>query len=415
MTQSQVDRLLHPDEARKIVFSHVEALEPESVPLDQAGDRFLVDDFVADVSLPPFPAATMDGYAVIHDDSSNPREVLGSGFAGDATSVTVTPGTAAKIMTGAPVPDGADAVVQVENTKMVDGQVEIHQSDVRAGSNIRQIGADLREGDLLIEAGTRLGPAEVGLLASLGRATVLVGRRPRVVIYSTGNELVDPAEVPGAGQIRDSNRFSLEVAARRAGAEIVRVGHIADEEDDVREALTSALADADVVITSGGVSMGDKDLIKLILGEMSEVHFRRLFMKPGKPMTFATTVGDNGDKKLLFGLPGNPVSCLVCFHLFVRPALQVMQSTEPDSFPTVQVALEHDIETSDRIEYQRAVVSVGRNGMLQARTTGSQMSARLMSFIGSNAFLIVPPSNDYYPAGETLDAILVEPPGPADL
>lgn len=415
MTQPQVDRLLHPDEARKIVISHVEALEPEFVPLDQAGDRFLVDDFVADVSLPPFPAATMDGYAVVHDDPSKLRDVLGSGFAGDAATVNVTPGTAAKIMTGAPVPEGADAVVQVENTEQVDGQVAIHQASVSAGSNIRQIGADLREGDLLIAAGSRLGPPEIGLLASLGQASVRVGRRPRVVIYSTGNELVDPSEMPGPGQIRDSNRFSLELAARRAGAEIVRVGHIADEEDDVRAALTNALAEADIVMTSGGVSMGDKDLIKLILGEMTEVHFRRLFMKPGKPMTFATTTDDSGNKKLLFGLPGNPVSCLVCFHLFVRPAIQIMQSTAPDSFPTVQVTLEHDIEPSDRIEYQRAVVSVARNGTLQVRTTGSQMSARLMSFVGSNAFLIVHPNDDYYPAGSTLDAVLIEPPGPAAL
>jgi molybdenum cofactor synthesis domain-containing protein len=402
---AQLDRLLHPDEARAIVLANVRPLEPERVPIEAAGDRILAEPLIADVSLPPFPAATMDGYAVIHDDRTTERRVLGSGFAGDDPDIVVVPGTAAKIMTGAPVPSGADAVVPVENTSSAGGMMTITRSQVRHGDNIREIGADLRAGDLLIDAGTLLGPAEVGLLASLGHAEVLVGRRPRVAVISTGNELVAPGETPGPGQIRDSNRFSLAIAARRAGAEVVVNRHIRDEEDDLREGLRAALAEADVVLTSGGVSMGDRDLVKALLGEMAIVHFQKLFMKPGKPLNFAT-VGD----KLMFGLPGNPVSCLVGFQMFVRPALQVMQSASPDAHPTVPVVIEHDIRPSDRIEYQRAVVTADANGCLRARNTGPQMSARLMSFVGSNAFLVVQPREEVYPAGSTLAAILIGPP-----
>ena len=303
MPESTTDRMLHPDEARAIVLAHATPLEPEVVPIADAGDHILADPLIADVSLPPFPAATMDGYAIVHDDPAPLREILGSGFAGDAATLTVAPGKAAKIMTGAPVPAGANAVVPVERTALVDGRVEIQQATVRDGENIRPVGADLREGDLLVPAGVRLGPAELGLLASLGHASVRVGRAPRVAVFSTGNELVDPGEEPGPGQIRDSNRFSLALAARRAGAEIVRTARLADEEAELRAALNAAIGEADVVLSSGGVLMGDKDLVKLLLGELAEVHFRRLFMKPGKPLTFATVPRDDGREVLLFGLP----------------------------------------------------------------------------------------------------------------
>ncbi len=405
---SQLDRMLHPDEARAIVLANVRPLQPERVPITEAGDRFLVNDLIADVSLPPFPAATMDGFAVIHDDPTVERSVIGSGFAGDDPNVTVVAGTAAKIMTGAPLPRGADAVFQVENTTTNDGIMTIQQSQIRSGDNIRPIGTDMREGDRLIGAGTILGPAEVGLLASLGHAEVTVGRRPRVAVISTGNELVAPDETPGPGQIRDSNRFSLAVAATRAGANVIINQHIRDDEAALRAGLQQALAEADVVLTSGGVSMGDLDLVKALLGELAVVHFQRLFMKPGKPLNFAT-VGNT----LIFGLPGNPVSCLVGFHMFVRPALQVMQSAPPDSHPTVPVIIEHDIAPSDRIEYQRAVVTVGPDGIMRARNTGNQISARLMSFVGSNAYLVVQPSEQPYPVGTQLEAILLGPPAVA--
>lgn len=405
MAESDLDRMLHPDEAREIVLRSVRPLTPEEIPLDAAGDRVLAQPLIADVDLPPFRASTMDGYAVVHSDSNPERTILGAGFAGERSGVTVTPGTATKIMTGAPLPDGATAVVMVERTEARDGVVHIQQEQVAEGENIRPIGSDMQRGDLLVPAGSVLGPAEIGLLASLGHAEVMVGRRPRVAIMSTGDELVAPGEVPGPGQIRDSNRFSLALAARRAGAEVVINRHVPDAEGPLREAFGTAIEQADVVITSGGVSMGDRDLVKGLLGELAEVRFRRVFMKPGKPLNFAT-IGD----KLLFGLPGNPVSCLVSFQMFVRPALLVMQSAPPEVLPTVEVEAVEPIPPSDRIEYQRAKVWVGPEGRLLARNTGNQISARLASFLGSNAFLVVPPSETAYAPGTRLNALMVSPP-----
>jgi molybdenum cofactor synthesis domain-containing protein len=402
---ANLDRMLHPDEARDIVLARARRLEPEFVSLEEAGDRILAEDLIADVDLPPFPAATMDGFAVVHDDQTAERPIVGSGFAGDDTRVVVAPGTAAKIMTGAPVPAGATAVVPVENTSLTNGRVAIHQTRVREGENIRPIGADLRHGDLLVAAGSALGPAEVGLLASLGHATVRVGRRPRVAVVSTGNEIVEPSDTPGPGQIRDSNRFSLALAARRAGARVVLTRHVRDDEEELRTVMGAAVDRADVLITSGGVSMGDRDLVKGLLGELAEVHFRRVFMKPGKPLNFAT-IGDT----LLFGLPGNPVSCLVSFFLFVQPALRVMQGAPPDPYARATVTLAHQIAPSDRIEYQRAVVWTADDGTLHARNTGPQMSARLMSFVGANAFIVVPPRDEPYPVCARLQAIMLAPP-----
>lgn len=409
MPPTDRDRMLHPDEARRIVLEHVRPLDPLRVPLAEAGDRVLAEPLVADVDLPPFRASTMDGYAVIHDDPQVAREIIGQHLAGGELDGVVRTGTAIKIMTGAPVPEGADAVVPVENTVLDGNQVEIRQPIVRAGDNIRPIGSDMKRGDRLVEAGVRLGPAEIGLLASLGHATVPVGRQPRVAIMSTGDELVEPDQQPGPGQIRDSNRFSLAVAANRAGAEVVINTHVPDDEDALRAAFGEAVSAADVVITSGGVSMGDRDLVKALLGELAEVHFQRVFMKPGKPLNFATV-----DDNLFFGLPGNPVSCLVTFHLFVRPALLVMQGVAAPEEPSTPVRVLHDIQPSDRIEYQRAVIRADDDGALTASTTGSQQSARLMSFIGANGFLVVPPGGDRIPAGTTLTALLLEAPRASD-
>ncbi len=308
-------------------------------------------------------------------------------------------------MTGAPVPEGADAVVPVENTRTNGASVSILQPPRMSGENIRPIGSDMLKGEVLLEAGTRLGPADIGLLASLGHAKVSVGRKPRVAIYSTGDEIVHPAETPGPGQIRDSNRFSLGDAARRAGARIVVNRHVKDSETELREAFQHALDVADVIVTSGGVSMGDRDLVKALLGEFAKVHFRRVFMKPGKPLNFATA-----GEKLVFGLPGNPVSCLVSFYMFVEPALSVLEGASPRSHAITPVRTEQSIRPSDRIEYQRAQVAADPDGGLTARTTGSQQSARLMSFVGANAFLIVPPSETEIPPGSLLNAILFGPP-----
>lgn len=401
---TDLDRLVPPDEALDIVLGQVKPLPSEVIPLGDAVNRVLAQPLVADRDLPEFPAATMDGFAVIADDVSPWREILGDQFAGTIEDIEVTPGTAARIMTGAPLPRGADAVVRVENTEVRDDHVVVHQEQVASGENIRPVGADLRAGECLVEAGTVLGPAEIGLLASLGHAMVRVVRRPRLSIVVTGDELVDPDQEPNPGQIRDSNRFSLTAAAERAGADVVWAGRAPDEPERLRSLLQERLGESDILITSGGVSMGDKDYVKMLLDELTRVHFRRLFLKPGKPLNFATA-----GETLVFGLPGNPVSALVGFEIFIRSALRVMAGEREARPRTVPVTLSHAVDSTDRLEYQRGVVWADETGQLRARNTGSQSSARLMSFVGSNAFILIQPRETPYAAGERVPAIILGP------
>src|SRR5215204_940534 len=262
---SDLDRLLHPDEARAIVLEHAKPLPIELVPLGDAGWRILAEDVISNEDHPPFAASTMDGYAVVAEDGSPWREVIGNQTAGFVLDVEVTHGTAVKITTGAPVPRGATAIVRVENTEPSEDHVIIQQEHVDDGENIRPIGYDLRSGDRILHAGTVLGPAEIGLLAGLGMTPIPVRRRPRVSVLSTGDELVEPGEPVGPGQIRDSNRFSLVAALRAEGAEITFAGKAPDERDAFEALLRERLATDDVVVTSGGVSMGDLDLVKAVL------------------------------------------------------------------------------------------------------------------------------------------------------
>lgn len=403
-----LDRLRHPDEARATVLAAAWPLPAERVPVAEAAWRVLAEDIVAPEDHPPFPASTMDGYAVIAHDSSPWREVIGVQTAGSVLDAEVTEGVAVRITTGAPVPRGADAVVRVENTEEAEDHVVVHQEHVTAGENIRPVGSDIAKGARILEAGTVLGPAELGLLASLGLTPVPVARRPRVSVLSTGDELVDPGEPVGPGQIRDSNRFSLLAALATVGAEIAWSGKAPDQRADLERLLRERIADSDVVITSGGVSMGELDLVKAILGDIATVHFRRVFMKPGKPLNFATT-----DHALIFGLPGNPVSALVSFELFIRPALAVMGGRRDIDRPRVRAMLAEATDPTDRIEYQRARVTVDASGRLVARGTGSQQSSRLESFVGANAFLVIPPRDARYEAGEIVEAILLDLPAGA--
>ncbi|MGH2618192.1 MAG: molybdopterin molybdotransferase MoeA [Thermomicrobiales bacterium] len=400
----EIDKLIHPDEARARIFARLRRLPTERIPLRDAPWRVLTGDLVASEDHPPFPAATMDGYAVIADDPSPWREIVGRQTAGHVEDLEISLGAAAWITTGAPVPIGATAVVPVEATELADEHVIIHQEHVSYGENIRPVGIDLERGSVVLKAGSVIGPAEIGLLAGLGVDPVEVARRPRVSVLSTGNELVEPDETPGPGQIRDSNRFSLIAALLEAGADVVWAGHGPDDADELRRALLDRIGESDIVITSGGVSMGDLDLIKPLLAELAEVHFRRVFMKPGKPFNFATA-----GEALLFSLPGNPVSALVCFEVFLRPALRHMLGATDIDRPRVPAIIEHSVHPSDRIEFQRAVVRIGDDGRLVATTTGPQASSRLASLVGANALIVVPAGTDPLPAGSLLEAILLGP------
>ena len=402
-------RLQHPSDVRETILGFASALPLESVAIADATWRVLGKDLIAPEDHPPFPAATMDGFAVLADDHSPWREVLGDQMAGRVEDLEVTPGTAVRITTGAALPRGADAVVQVELTEPTEDHVIIHDENVSAGQNVRPVGVDVRKGDLLLPAGTVLGPAEIGLVAGFGDVPVGVHQRIRVSVLSTGDELVEPGQPLGPGQIRDSNRFSLMAALRGEGAEVVWSGKAPDEREPLRVLLEERIAASDVVVTSGGVSMGELDLVKALIGELTgvSVHVRRVFMKPGKPFTFATAerAGDR-PPVLIFGLPGNPVSALAGFEVFIRPALATLSGKRSIDRPRVPVRLAETTHPSDRIEYQRAVVRVGQDGRLEATTTGSQASSRLLSFVGSNALLEIHPRPEPYAAGEIVTALV---------
>lgn len=402
---SDLERLWLPAEAQVKVRSLTRPLPIADASLADAAWRYLAEDVKAAENHPPFAAATMDGFAVVAEDASPWREVLADQMAGSVVELEVTAGTAIRIMTGAPIPRGANAVVPVEVTEAADDHVVIHQEQVNPGANIRPVGSDLRQGDPLLRRGQRLGPAELGLLAGQGLVPIPVRRRPRVSILSTGDELVDPGQALKPGQIRDSNRFSLAAAVIEAGAEVTWLGKAPDELEELRDLLIERIAASDVVITSGGVSMGELDLIKPLLSELATVHFRRLFLKPGKPLNFATA-----DETLIFGVPGNPVSALVAFELFIRPSLLIMAGAAQIDRPRVRVELAEDAAPSDRIEFQRATVEVDESGRLRARATGSQQSSRLASFVDANAFLIIAPRQDPYRAGDIVEALLLAAP-----
>lgn len=400
-----------PQEAHAIVLAHARVLDAESVPLRDAAWRVLAEDVTAPEDHPPFPAATMDGFAVVAEDGSPWREIIGEQMAGAVIDAEVTDGTAVRIMTGAAIPRGANAVVRVEATELADDHVIIHQEDVAPGENIRPVGSDVRQGDLILPAGTVLGPAEIGLVAGMGIDPVPVRRTPRISVISTGDELVEPGQPLGPGQIRDSNRFSLLAALATEPVEVTFAGQAPDKRDALEALLHERRATDDVIITTGGVSMGELDLIKAILFDAPDVHvhFRRLYLKPGKPFNFATA-----GETLIFGLPGNPVSSLVGFELFIRPALRAMSGQTVVDHPRVPVTLTRELNGSDRIEYQRAVVTVDGDGRLWATPNGSQQSSRLRSFVGANALLVIPPHESAYPAGALLEALLLAPPRPVE-
>lgn len=391
------------EEARRIIAERAAPLGVETIGSLAAEGRVLAEDVHSAESLPDVPKASVDGYALRAADGLASRRVLTELTAGGRERVSLDAGTAVRIMTGAPTPPGADAVVMVEQTEEHDGVLTIqHAPD--PGANIHTVGQDIARGELVLARGSLLGAAEVGLLATIGRVEIAAYRRPVVAVLATGDEVFEPDSLPEEGGIRDSNRYALLAAAREAGCVALSLGIARDDAEVQRAAILSGLERADVLLTSGGVSMGTRDLIKPLLAELGTVHFGRIAFKPGKPTTFATVGG-----KLVFGLPGYPVSSLVSFEVFVRPALRRMQGDARPERPLIRVRLGQPIRApSERPEYQRAVVTWEDGGPV-ARTTGAQGSSRLLSLRGANALLVVPPGDGTYAAGAELEALLTGP------
>ena len=397
--------LIDADEAAALVLEHTPLLGVEHVVLADAAGRVLAEDLVGEAPLPPFPASAVDGYAVRAADAGRTLRILGESAAGRPFDGSVAPGTAARILTGGVVPDGADVVVMVEDVTVTGDQVTVPGRLV-AGANFHHVGADLREGDLVLRAGTQLGAAEIGIAAATGRPRLPVRRRPRVALMSTGDELVEVGKTPRPGQIPDSNRWALLAALREAGADVDLLGIAPDEAAALRGFVTAALDRADALVTSGGVSVGTHDLVKPLLESLGTVHIGRVKLKPGKPFTFATL----GGGKVAFGLPGFPVSSLVTFEVFVRPALHKMQGFAQLHRPSLPVRLGFDARpTAERTEYQR--VTLRREGReLIAETTGSQSSSRLMSLAGAHALVKVPAGKQPLPKGSVVEAIILSLP-----
>jgi molybdopterin molybdotransferase len=388
--------LLSIEEALARVLARVQPLEPERVPVAEAAGRFLAADAVAAVDLPPFASSAMDGYAVRSGDTPGRLPVVFRVAAGRPAERALAAGEAMAISTGGAVPEGADAVVQIELVAEAEGVLDVPEA-VAVGANVRPAGGDVRAGELVLAAGTRVGAQHVGALAACGLADVHVARRPRVVVLSTGTELRRPGEPLGPGQIFESNGPMLGAALAGAGAEVERLGPVADDEAAHREALERGL-DSDVLVSSGGVSVGPHDLVRRVLADLGvEEDFWGVAVRPGKPLAFGTR-----GRTLVFGLPGNPVSSLVSTELFVRPSLLALQgAADPGPlYRCGQLAAEIRRNPS-RDELARARTRRDGDATLLEPLSG-QESHMIARAAGADALVLVPGGDGELAAGDVV-------------
>jgi molybdenum cofactor synthesis domain-containing protein len=378
-------------EAIKIVLAHAGTLGTDSVPLNDCAGRILAEDIIADTDLPPFDRAQMDGYAVRAADVANTPtqlKIVGESAAGAGWHREMNAGEAVRIMTGAPVPVGADAVQQVELTRESNGagMVEILEP-VEAGRSIVRRANEIRSGEKVLRAGEEINAQTIATLASFGYANVKVGRRPRVAVMATGTELVDVGETPGRDQIRDSNNYTIEAYAKLAGAAVERLPLAGDDREQLKQQMSAAVERCDVLVTSGGVSMGVYDLTKGAFKELgAEIFFERVALRPGKPTVFGRL-----GKTLIFGLPGNPVSVATTFNLFVRAALRAMQGATETSLPEMTAVLARDVKGSqDRESFLPAVLRTDEKGTLLVEPLRWGGSSDFVSFARATALLNVP-------------------------
>jgi molybdopterin molybdotransferase len=333
--------MLSVEEALELVAKNTVPLPPQRVPLGEAAGLVLAEEVTSEVNSPPYDKSMMDGYAVQSADRQQVRHVLEEVAAGAVPRYAVTPGTATRIMTGAPLPEGADAVVPIEQAELIDATtVRLQQVEPVAGQNILRLGASLRAGDVVLHGGALLRPIEIAILAEIGHGIVSVRPRPRVAVLPTGNEIVPLGERPGQGQIRNSNGPMLLAAAARAGAESIDLGIGRDDQAELTRLIDGGLA-ADVLVLSGGVSAGTFDLVPAVLAEVGvEKVFHKVALRPGKPLWFGVKQDDER-RVLVFGLPGNPVSSFVCFELFVRPAISALAGRGFAVSATIPARLSH--------------------------------------------------------------------------
>ncbi|MGE5636807.1 MAG: gephyrin-like molybdotransferase Glp [Nocardioidaceae bacterium] len=391
--------LIAVDEARRRVLAEARPLPAEEVPLLEALGRVLAEPIVSGMHVPPFDSSAMDGVAVVAGPGGE-RRVIGESRAGRPARERVTPDAALRVSTGAELPAGANAVVPVERLEWAAELVRV--PDTTPGENVRRAGEDVRAGDVALPAGARLGPAELGVAAALGRARVRCAARPRLALAITGDELTEPGEPLGGGRIFNSNAYALAAQAARAGATLARREAVPDTADATREALALCLAAADVVCVSGGVSVGEHDHVKAALAALGvEERFWGVALKPGKPTWFGVRAGT-----LVFGLPGNPVSAMVTFELLVRPALRALQGADPEPRRAAAV-LDEPLERSPGREQAVRVRLRARDDGWHAEVTGAQGSHRLTSMLGADALARVPRGEGALAPGERVEIELL--------
>ncbi len=408
--------LLNVDFALKNILADMKTLEAETVSLPDSYDRVLAEDIVSPIDLPPFDNSAMDGYALRYEDSagaspSKPATlaVTMDIMAGSAPDGRLEAGTAARIMTGAPIPQGASAVIPVEDTDddWSKGEDSPLPAEVRLfkrlalGENIRLAGENIKTGETIMSAGTVIGAAEIGMIAGIGRPRVAVIRQPKVVILSSGDELVDIYDELGPGKIRDTNGYTLAGLIRGAGGVPIRLPIAKDCLGSIRALYRRALdINPDLLISTAGVSVGAADLVRVVMDELGEIDFWRINMRPGKPLAYGTICGVP-----FFGLPGNPVSTMVTFEALVRPALAKIAGRSVAQ-RTIKATTTDDMRSDGRRTYAR--VTVRREGdRFVARSTGIQSSGALMSMVLADGLAIIPEDQTLVPAGGELEVLLL--------
>lgn len=400
------------EEALSLILAQIIPNPQERVSLLDSLGRVLAEEIYSDIDLPPFTNSAVDGFAVRAEDTLGASDaspvllqVLGEVVAGQSPTQSLLPKTAMRVMTGAPLPAGADAMVMIEDTRMCGSDSVEIRLETSVGRHIRYQGEELRQGSPVLPKGTPLHASEIGILATVGCREVPVYSLPRVAVISTGDELVglEQGATLQAGQIRDSNRYALASLVREVGGIVHSMVHIPDDMEATERAFRECVeAGAQVIVTAGGVSVGDRDFVKPVLEKLGRLEFWRISMKPGKPLAF----GHIGET-LFFGLPGNPVSALVTFELFVRPTLLKMAGHQLVERRKISALLAEAVpHTPGRREYVRAMVD-WQSGKPVARITGDQGSSRLSSMIGANALLIVPEESAGLACGEWVEALLL--------
>ena len=407
------------EEVRQLVLSFCARQAPIETPRAEAAGLVLAADVVATEPVPPFANTAVDGYALIAADTKNGSaelRVIGEVAAGAVSSLTVTPGTAIRIMTGAPIPAGCDAVVMVEDTERVgDSHVKVNRV-VDVGAAIRNAGSDVAVGATVFTVGTRITPMVEGVLASINAKTVQVYPQVRVGVMSTGDELVDDGSPLQPGHIRESNRTMLLRIIEESGARAIDLGIVRDNEAVLEQALHNAMNvhGCNALVTSGGVSMGDYDVVKAVLGRIAKMHWFQIAMKPAKPFAFGTLTNTHGVNVPIFGLPGNPVSSLMSFELIARPALRTMMGFTDAFRPRVRAVLDEDVKRGEdgKVHFDRVHATWGHDGRVHVVRSGAQGSHQLAATSAANAIMAIPDGTGVQAGSEVVVTFLGPDSGP---